>query len=332
VFKSLGNLNTNYGLPLTVARMIMAGARPEDFDFAVLEMGMSSYGEIKRLTEIAPPAVAVVGNVGAAHIEFFGTTEAIAEAKAELVDGLKPGGTAVLNADDPLVIRMRERRPDVLALSFGIDARADVMASRIEGEDDLSGTRFQLTTPQGGAAVKLPLVGRHNVENILAAITVARLAGAPPAAVQAAIDDMAPLPHRLALVRERARVRWFDDSKATNVGAAAKSLESFAGPVILIAGGVDKGGGYDAVVATARGKVRLALVLGAARERIGAALAAGGVPVEHVPTLEAAVAAAADAARAGDTVLLAPACASFDMFTDYAARGRAFAAAVEALP
>jgi UDP-N-acetylmuramoylalanine--D-glutamate ligase len=150
--------------------------------------------------------------------------------------------------------------------------------------------------------------------------------------VQEAIDTVEPLPHRLALVAQRGEVRWFDDSKATNVGAAVKSLASFAGSVVLLAGGVDKGASYAALVAEARGKVRLALVFGAAREHIAAALAEGGVAVERVRTLEEAVAAAAGAARPGDTVLLAPACASFDQFTDYAARGRAFRAAVEALP
>src|SRR5207247_10855132 len=159
----------------------------------------------------------------------------------------------------------------------------------------------------------------------------ARLAGAPPAAVQAAIDEIEPLPHRLARVAERGGVAWYDDSKATNVGAAAKSLDSFAGPVVLLAGGVDKGGGYDALAASAAGKVRRALVFGEAADAIGAALAAVAVPVERVRTLEQAVARAAAVADAGDTVLLAPACASFDMFADYAARGRAFRAAVEAL-
>src|SRR2546423_9199589 len=119
VFKSLGNLNTGYGLPLTVGRMITGGARPEDFDLAVFEMGMNSYGEIRRLTEIAPPSVAVVGNVGTAHIEFFGSPEAVARAKAELVDGLKPGGTAALNAGGSLVRKTRARRAAVCMPSFG---------------------------------------------------------------------------------------------------------------------------------------------------------------------------------------------------------------------
>ncbi|MBK9708560.1 MAG: UDP-N-acetylmuramoyl-tripeptide--D-alanyl-D-alanine ligase [Acidobacteria bacterium] len=105
VIKSPGNLNTSYGLPLTVSQMITGGGRPEDFDCAVLEMGMSSFGEIAHLTDLAPPHIGVVGNVGTAHIEFFGTQDLIARAKAEMVDGIRPGGTAVLNADDPRVMR-----------------------------------------------------------------------------------------------------------------------------------------------------------------------------------------------------------------------------------
>jgi UDP-N-acetylmuramoylalanine--D-glutamate ligase len=114
--------------------------------------------------------------------------------------------------------------------------------------------------------------------------------------------------------------------------AAVKSVESFAGPVILLAGGVDKGGSYAPLAAAARGRVRQALVFGAARDAIADALATAGVAVERVATLADAVATAAGEARAGDTVLLAPACSSFDQFTDYADRGRVFRAAVAGLP
>src|SRR5262249_23065738 len=140
------------------------------------------------------------------------------------------------------------------------------------------------------------------------------------------------LPHRLALVRERGGVRWFDDSKATNVGAAAKSLDSFAGRVILLAGGGGKGGGYELLARAAAGKGPVVLLLWRARDEMATALGARGLAVERMDTLEAAVGAAAAVATPGDTVLLAPACASFDMFSDYAARGRAFRAAVEGLP
>ena len=183
------------------------------------------------------------------------------------------------------------------------------------------------------ALARTRLAGRHNLENMLAAVTVARLAGAPPAAVQEAIDTVEPLPHRLALVRERAGVRWYDDSKATNVGATVKSLESFAGPVVLLAGGVDKGGDYAPLAAAAaRPRAPRARLRRGARTARGGARGgrrrrrARGRPARPPSTRPRR------AARPGDVVLLAPACASFDMFTDYAARGRAFRAAVEALP
>jgi UDP-N-acetylmuramoylalanine--D-glutamate ligase len=169
------------------------------------------------------------------------------------------------------------------------------------------------------------------VENIMAAALVARLAGAPRAAIQDAVDTFDPLPHRLALVAERRGVRWYDDSKATNVGAAVKSLDSFPGPVVLLAGGVDKGGDYGPLASAARAKARLVLVFGAARDRIAASLASSGVAVRRVDDLAEAVQSAAAAAQPGDVVLLAPACSSFDMFRDYADRGRAFARAVEGL-
>jgi UDP-N-acetylmuramoyl-tripeptide--D-alanyl-D-alanine ligase len=179
VLKSSGNLNTGYGMPLVLARMIVGGAKPSDYDFAVLEMGMSSFGEIARLVSIAPPEVGVVGNVGTAHIEFFGSQERIARAKAEMVDGVKPGGVAVLNADDPLVIRMRDRRDDIAVISFGVSAGAGVTAREIAMTPG-GGSRFILKTPDGEAEVEMPLIGRHNVYNALAAAAVASYFGFAP--------------------------------------------------------------------------------------------------------------------------------------------------------
>src|SRR5262249_53716879 len=179
VLKSLGNLNTTYGLPLTVGRMIVGGAKPDDFDLAVLEMGMSSYGEIARLVDMAPPSVGVVGNVGSAHVEFFGSTEAIARAKVELVDGIRPGGMAVLNFDDRLVREMATRRSDISVASFAIDAEATIRADEITPASDLSGTRFRLFTKTESGIVNLPLLGRHNVYNALAAAAVGRHFGLP---------------------------------------------------------------------------------------------------------------------------------------------------------
>ena len=171
------------------------------------------------------------------------------------------------------------------------------------GDAPSTATRRSLRLP--GAAeerydlARTRLAGRHNVENILAAVTVARLAARRRPRSRRRSTRSSRCRTASRWWRERDGVRWYDDSKATNVGAAVKSLESFAEPVVLLAGGVDKGGDYAPLAAAARGRVRRALVFGAARERLAAALEAAEVAVERVADLAAAVGAAAAAARAG---------------------------------
>lgn len=228
VLKSLGNLNTTYGLPLTVSRMITGGAKPADFDFAVLEMGMSSFGEIARLTDIAPPAVGVVGNVGVAHIEFFGTQDRIARAKAEMVEGIKPGGTAVLNADDPRVMAMQKLRDDVGVVSFGIESPSDVMAAEISIADDLSATRFVLKTPDGQAEVNLPLIGRHNVYNALAAAAAAHCFGLSAETVAGQLSSAEPSKMRGELIRLANGATVIDDSYNSNPRALIEAVRAMA--------------------------------------------------------------------------------------------------------
>lgn len=241
VLKSLGNLNTGYGLALTVSRMISGGATPEGFDFAVLEMGMSSFGEIARLTELARPAVGVVGNVGTAHIEFFGTQQRIARAKAEMVDGIAERGTAVLNADDPLVWEMRLRRSDLRIVSFGLDAPADVRAESILAPDDLSGTRFQLHTPAGSAEVNLPLLGRHNIYNALAAAAAAHSLGFGAPQIAARLSTAAPSKMRGEVLRLANGVTVIDDSYNSNPQALTNAVRAMldaktVGRRIVVAG------------------------------------------------------------------------------------------------
>jgi UDP-N-acetylmuramoyl-tripeptide--D-alanyl-D-alanine ligase len=223
VLKSTGNLNTGYGLPLVLTRMISGGAKPSDYDFAVLEMGMSSFGEIARLVDIAPPEVGVVGNVGTAHIEFFGSQERIARAKAEMVDGVKPGGVAVLNADDPLVIGMRERRDDVAVISFGVESGASVRAREIAVAPS-GGSRFVLGTPEGEAEVKMPLIGRHNVYNALAAAAVASYFGASPEQIASRLATSEPSKMRGELIRLANGVTVIDDSYNSNPQALLQSV------------------------------------------------------------------------------------------------------------
>lgn len=226
VLKSPGNLNTGYGLPLVVARMISGGAKPSDYDFAVLEMGMSSFGEIARLVSIAPPEVGVVGNVGTAHIEFFGSQERIARAKAELVDGMKPGGVAVLNADDPLVVGMRERRDDIAVISFGVESGASVKAREIAAVSAYGGSRFVLETPDGDAEVKLPLIGRHNVYNALAAAAVAHYFGVAPEQIASRLATSEPSKMRGELIRFANGVTVIDDSYNSNPQALLQSVRA----------------------------------------------------------------------------------------------------------
>lgn len=227
VFKSLGNLNTSYGLPLTVGRMISAGALPGNFDLAVFEFGMSSYGEIKRLAEIAPPTVAIVGNVGTAHIEFFGSSEGIAEAKAEILDGLKPGGTAILNADDSRVIKMQERRSDVSYLKFGIDAESDITAINLDSRE-ISTTHFDLLTPQGKASVKLPLIGKHNVYNALAAAAAGYHFGLNAEQIAKQLSTATPSKMRGEIIRLANGATIIDDSYNSNPPALIQAVQAMA--------------------------------------------------------------------------------------------------------
>jgi UDP-N-acetylmuramoylalanine--D-glutamate ligase len=176
----------------------------------------------------------------------------------------------------------------------------------------------------------LHLSGRHNLENVLAALTAVWLLGADPERALAALSDFRNLPHRSELVAEIDGVRFVNDSKATNPGAALRAIEGAAGPVIWIAGGRDKGLAYDALAEMASTRVRSALLIGEAAPLIERALD-GRVPCERLESLEAAVATAAARAEPGDVVLLAPACASFDQFRSFEARGECFRDAVARL-
>ena len=171
VLKSERNYNNGLGLPLSVLRMVSEDRSPDQFDLAVLEMGMSSpTHEIQRLCRITPPDVAVELMVAPVHLDYLGTIENIAAAKAELIEGLKPSGTAILNADDALVMKMREKH-NGRTLTFGIDNVADVSATEID-TSSLGRINFRLRTPLGEAPASLAISGRHNLSNALAASAV----------------------------------------------------------------------------------------------------------------------------------------------------------------
>jgi UDP-N-acetylmuramoyl-tripeptide--D-alanyl-D-alanine ligase len=186
VLKSERNYNNGLGLPLSVLRLVSEGRSPDQFDLAVLEMGMSSpTHEIQRLCRITPPDVAVELMVAPVHLEYLGSIENIAAAKAELIEGLKPEGIAVLNADDELVMKMREKHGGRV-LTFGIDNAADVSATGID-TGSLGQISFRLRTPLGEAPASLQMSGRHNLSNALAAAAVGTSFDLPAEEIAAAL-------------------------------------------------------------------------------------------------------------------------------------------------
>ncbi len=231
VIKTLGNYNNAYGLPLSLLQLISEGATPESFSHAVLEMGMSARGEIAHLARIARPQIGVVTTVSAVHLEFFPSVEAIAEAKAELVDALPEDGLAVLNADNPLVLRMRERRALRAVRMFGIENPADIRARDLRSLG-LDGMEFTLVTPRGEERVRTPLLGRHQVMNILAATAVADLAGVPLSVIREVLATVLPYARRGEIIRFPQGFAVIDDSYNSN----PRSLEEMARTLREIAG------------------------------------------------------------------------------------------------
>lgn len=214
VLRSKKNFNTEIGLPLSVLQMTEAGASPGDYDVAVLEMGMSTPNEIRRLCEIAAPDIGVELLVAPVHLEFMKSIENIAAAKAQLIEGLKPGGTAILNADDELVAAMRVKH-DGRTLTFGIEKPADVTALEIDNAQ-LGLTRFRLRTPLGEADASLPLPGRHNLMNALAAATVATCFELRPEEIAGALACAAPSEMRGELLEFAGGFTVIDDSYNSN--------------------------------------------------------------------------------------------------------------------
>ncbi|HEX8852177.1 MAG TPA: UDP-N-acetylmuramoyl-tripeptide--D-alanyl-D-alanine ligase [Pyrinomonadaceae bacterium] len=214
VLKTQKNFNNELGLALSILQMETRGARPEDFDVAVLEMGQSMFGEIARLAQVAPPDIAVELNVAPVHLEFFESVEHIAAGKAQLVENLKPEGIAILNVDDARVAAMRSKHGG-RTLTFGIENAADVSASEIESAR-FGLTRFRLRTPLGEAHATLRLPGRHNLLNALAAASVATCFEIAPAEVARALRSATASEKRGELVEFAAGFSVIDDSYNSN--------------------------------------------------------------------------------------------------------------------
>src|SRR5215831_13125632 len=215
VLKSERNYNNGLGLPLSVLQMVSRGHQPANYDLAVLEMGMSSpTHEIRRLVQITPPDVGVELMVAPVHLEHLGTIETVAAMKAELIEGLKPGGVAVLNADDELVMKMKSKT-DGPVLTFGLENPADVSAKEID-TSRFGSIRFRLTTPLGEAAAELPMIGAHNLMNSLAASAVAHALKVKPELIAAALRSVKPPKMRGEVLNFAAGFTVVDDSYNSN--------------------------------------------------------------------------------------------------------------------
>jgi len=227
VLKSERNYNNGLGLPLSVLRMVSEGRSPEQFDIAVLEMGMSSpTHEIQRLTQITPPDIAVELMIAPVHLEHLGSIENIVAAKAELIEGLKPNGIAVLNADDPLVMGMRNKHRG-RTVTFGIDNAADVAAKEID-TSRLGHINFRLQTTLGEALATLPMSGRHNLMNALAAAAVATCFDVEPEAIGAALRSAMPPRMRGEVLDFAGGFRVVDDSYNSNPRSLLNMVRTIA--------------------------------------------------------------------------------------------------------
>lgn len=215
ILKSERNYNNGLGLPLSVLQMVSKDHQPDDYDLAVLEMGMSSpTHEIRRLVQITPPDIGVELMIAPVHLEHLGTIENVAAMKAELIEGLKPGGIAVLNADDQLVMEMKSKT-DGPVLTFGIQNEADVTATHID-TGRFGSIRFRLQTPLGEAAAELPMTGRHNLMNALAASAVATALKVKPELIANALRTAKPPPMRGEVLDFAAGFTVVDDSYNSN--------------------------------------------------------------------------------------------------------------------
>jgi UDP-N-acetylmuramoylalanine--D-glutamate ligase len=271
------------------------------------------------------PRVAVLLNLAPDHLDRHGSSEAYYEMKWRLFENQRPEDYAVLNADDPSSASRGELQAATLLFGRGAAPGPGVW---LAGDDVAYDVRARQGTLMAARAVRLP--GPHNLSNAMAAACAALAMDVPAPAIAEALREFEGLPHRLEFVAEIEGVRYVNDSKATNVASALTALATFEAPVILIAGGKSKGGDFAALAAAARGKVRLAVLYGAAGDELAAAFD-GIVPLERADTIKGAAAKAAASARRGDVVLLSPACTSWDQYRDFEERGDDFKKAVAAL-
>lgn len=308
-------LGGNIGTPL-IERAEELGPH----QWAVLELSELQLPTIDRGVDVA-----LYTNIGEDHLDRHGSVEAYRAVKARLAELTAPSGRVVLNHDDPGCRELGDRLPPASLAWYGHSrpGRGRAEAWVEDGDLNVAGERLLPIT-------EVPLPGRHMRSDVLGAALAASLVGVGPAALNRAIRGFGGVAHRLEPVAERNGVRWVNDSQATIPVATIAALEAFEAPVVLVAGGQGKGLGYGELADAIAARARAAVLIGETAAELET-LIARRVPVRRAATMDEAVRLAADLASPGDVALLSPAAASFDMFTDYAARGEAFRAAVAAL-
>jgi UDP-N-acetylmuramoylalanine--D-glutamate ligase len=304
----------NIGTPL-----ISLVESSRDDSLTVIELSSFQLEAVEQLRL----STAVLLNITPDHLDRYESMDEYAAAKANIFRNQEPGDAAVLNADDERVFELSRSIPSRIILfsrrrelDEGIFLRGDEIVNRSFGREQVLVTRSEI-----------PLRGDHNLENVMAALAVGIVCGASAESMLSTVRTFEGVEHRLEFVAEIDGVKFYNDSKATNVDAAMKSLEAFEGGLVVILGGKDKGSDYRPLAPLVRERCRQVILIGAASEKIAAALESTR-PLHRAATMEEAVRLGFELSAPGDTVLLAPACASFDMFENYEHRGRAFKEAV----
>lgn len=290
--------------------------------WTVLEV--SSF-QLETIVEFRP-RIAVILNITPDHLDRHKTFANYVQAKALIFENQRADDFTVLNADDPTTAALSDR---TRAQLFWFSRRKEVAKGAL-----VRGGHVYFRDGHSEREIlplaEVPLKGTHNLENVLAGVCIGILVGCEPEQVRQAVRNFKAVEHRLEFVARVAGVDYYNDSKATNVDATIKALESFPANIHLILGGKDKGSDYTVLHELLRQRVKRVYTIGAAAAKIESQIQ-GVAEIDHAETLENAVRRAADSAVAGDVILLAPACASFDQFQSYEHRGRVFKEVVHSL-
>jgi UDP-N-acetylmuramoylalanine--D-glutamate ligase len=316
----LGALVAETGRPVLVAGNIGRPLTAEALDFPPDGLVVAEVSSFQlETTDTFRPRVAVLLNFTPDHLDRHGSLAAYAEAKARIFRRQTAEDWAVVNADDPGAAALAARVPGRLlwfsrirAVEEGAHVADGWVALRLHGRE-----------VRVGPVEEIGLRGTHNLENVLAATAAAAWAGVSPERLRAAIRAFRAVAHRLEWIRDLSGVGFYNDSKGTNVDATRRALAAFREPIVLIAGGRDKGQDFAPLAAAAAGRVKAAVVIGEGRATVGPALRRV-TAVHEAESMAGAVRRAFGLAAPGDVVLLSPACASFDMFRDYEHRGEVF--------